>query len=97
MSQTLILGLLILLGLALVVVPLVRRFGVRQAPPAVVAKPPPKPADTEGGNPPRSQPGHMVGQVRGESRKAVGDIIDRHPGAAVSVLRRWIRPDDTSS
>ncbi|WP_149536193.1 flagellar basal-body MS-ring/collar protein FliF [Siccirubricoccus phaeus] len=39
---------------------------------------------------------NVQGQMRASAIKALTDLIDAHPDEAVSVLRRWLNPEDAS-
>lgn len=86
MTEPLVFGLLALAAVIGVAVFLRRRppRPARRAPPP--KSPPPASVEID-----RPDSGRIKGRVRASSTRAVGDIVERHPDEAVSVLRRWIK------
>ncbi len=85
MTETLVFGLLALVAVIGVAMYL-RRRPSRPARPAPPPKSPPVSAETA-----KPAAERIKGRVRASSTRAVGDIVERHPDEAVSVLRRWIK------
>ncbi len=86
MTETLVFGLLALvavIGVAVFLRQRPSRPARRVSPPK---SPPPASSETD-----RPDSGRIKGRVRASSTRAVGDIVERHPDEAVSVLRRWIK------
>lgn len=86
MTETLVFGLLALVAVIGAAVFLRRRPSrpSRRAPPP--KSPPATSVSTD-----RPDSSRIEGRVRASSTRAVGDIVERHPDEAVSVLRRWIK------
>lgn len=88
MTEPLVFGLLALVAVIGVAV-FLRRRPARPARRATPPKKLPPAASSEAVRPDGA--GRIKGQVRASSTRAVGDIVERHPDQAVSVLRRWIK------
>jgi len=55
--------------------------------------PPPSPPAEEAAAAAEIDVSRIEGRVEASSLKKVGDIVEKHPGEAVSVLRRWLHSD----